>query len=150
VLAFALLGPLALIFYHDNPMAAFHIVLILANTAIVIGGSYLANANFAEIDSPDTVRRLKVSRISRTAGQSVFLACNALLLVILLVTARNDRRTRKSLHPTLVLLLIAWIPLIIRGVFGVLQSADFTLSYYNRSYSKSILPARHSNRFLSG
>ncbi|KAJ7696951.1 hypothetical protein B0H17DRAFT_1197691 [Mycena rosella] len=131
-LTFLFLGPFAIIFYRDNPMAAFHMVLILANTAIIVGGSYLANANLAQLDSADTKMHLNISRISRTAGQSVFLACNALLLVILLVTARNDHRARKSgLHPTVVLLLIAWIPLIVRGVFGVLQSADFALSYYD-------------------
>ncbi|KAJ7087102.1 hypothetical protein C8R44DRAFT_752281 [Mycena epipterygia] len=132
VLTFIFLGPFALLFYRDNLMAAFHTALILANTAIIIGGSYLAHANFAEFDSPATQNHLRISRITRTAGQSVFLVCNALLLGILLVTARNDRRAHRGrLHPTLVLLLVAWVPLIVRGVFGVLQSADFTLSYYN-------------------
>ncbi|KAJ7493758.1 hypothetical protein FB451DRAFT_1164630 [Mycena latifolia] len=131
-LTFLFLGPLALLFYRDNPMAAFHVVLILANTAIIIGGSYLANADLSQLDSPDTQRRIKISRDSRTAGQSVFLACNVILLGILLVTARSDRRARKDgVHPTLVILLIAWIPLIVRGIFGVLQSADFELSYYD-------------------
>ncbi|KAJ7452676.1 hypothetical protein B0H11DRAFT_1927232 [Mycena galericulata] len=131
-LAFLFLGPFALIFYNDNPMATFHIVLILANTVIIIGGSYLAHANLAELDSPDTQMRIRISRDTRTAGQSVFLACNVLLLGILLATARNDRRAHKGkLHPTLMILLIAWVPLIIRGVFGVLQAADFTLSYYD-------------------
>ncbi|KAJ6541016.1 hypothetical protein DFH09DRAFT_1174942 [Mycena vulgaris] len=132
ILAFILLGPFALIIYRDNPMAAFHTALVLANTAIIVGGSYLANADLSQLDSPDTKMRIKVSRITRTAGQSVFLACNALLLVVLLATARNDRRARKGkLHPTVALLLIAWIPLIVRGVFGVLQSAVFSLSYYD-------------------
>ncbi|KAF7373953.1 hypothetical protein MSAN_00607800 [Mycena sanguinolenta] len=131
ILAFLFLGPFALLIYHDNLMAAFHLLLILANTAIIIGGSYLANANLADFDSSDTQRRLRISRISRTAGQSVFLGCNAALLFVLLLTARNDRRTRGRVHPTLVVLLIAWIPLIVRGTYGVLQSADFELSYYN-------------------
>ncbi|KAJ7935832.1 hypothetical protein B0H13DRAFT_2649496 [Mycena leptocephala] len=114
-LAFLFLGPFALLFYRDNIMAAFHIVLILANSAIIVGGSFLANADFSQFDSADTQHKLLVSRTVRTAGQSVFLACNG------------------AVHPTLVLLLIAWIPLIVRGTYGVLQSADFALSYYNPS-----------------
>ncbi|KAJ6522739.1 hypothetical protein B0H19DRAFT_1043459 [Mycena capillaripes] len=147
-LAFLFLGPFALLIYRDNIMAAFHILLILANTTIIVGGSFLANADFSQFDSPETQRKLRTSRIARTAGQSVFLACNALLLVILLITARNDRRlnARKGgVHPTLVLLLLAWIPLIVRGSFGVIQSADFELSYYNpNSYGPNGFTAHYT------
>ncbi|KAF8172233.1 hypothetical protein K438DRAFT_1981685 [Mycena galopus ATCC 62051] len=138
ILLFIFLGPLALLFYRDNIMASFHILLVLANSAIIAGGSFLANANLAEFNSPETQHKLHIARATRTAGQSVFLACNVTLLVILLITARNDRRsgssTRKAcfrIHPTLVLLLVAWIPLIVRGTYGVLQSADFELSYFD-------------------
>jgi hypothetical protein len=129
-LAFLVLGPLALLLYRDNIMATFHLVLILANTAIIVGGSFLANADLAAFDSADTQRRLRISRISRTAGQSVFLACNAALLVIILITLRKDRLSgerKGKVHPTLLLLLLAWIPLIVRGTYGVLQSADFAV-----------------------
>jgi hypothetical protein len=133
-LAFLVLGPLALLLYRDNIMATFHLVLILANTAIIVGGSFLANADLAAFDSADTQRRLRISRISRTAGQSVFLACNAALLVIILVTARKDRLSgerKGKVHPTLLLLLLAWIPLIVRGTYGVLQSADFAVRLHS-------------------
>jgi len=133
-LAFLFLGPFALLFYRDNIMAAFHVVLMLANVAIIAGGSFLANADLSDFNSPDTQNRLRISRITRTAGQSVFLACNALLFVIIFATARNDHRARGAkggLHPTLAVLLLTWIPLIVRGAFGVIQSADFKLSYYN-------------------
>ncbi|KAJ6620502.1 hypothetical protein B0H10DRAFT_2021827 [Mycena sp. CBHHK59/15] len=109
----------------------------LRSCSIVVGGSYLAGADYSKPDSPDTKMRLRVSKISRTAGQSVFLAGNALLLAIILVTIRNNRRDGDSrgkkgtVHPTLILLLVAWFPLIVRGIFGVLQSAVFSLSYYN-------------------
>jgi hypothetical protein len=131
-LAFLFLGPFALLFYRDNIMAAFHIVLILANSAIIVGGSFLANADFSQFDSADTQHKLLVSRTVRTAGQSVFLACNVALLGIILITMRNDRRSgarKGGVHPTLVLLLIAWIPLIVRGTYGVLQSADFAVRF---------------------
>ncbi|KAJ6553601.1 hypothetical protein DFH09DRAFT_1166976 [Mycena vulgaris] len=111
-LVFVVLGPLAFLVYRDNPMVA-------------------------DPNSADTHTRLQVSKITRTAGQSVFLAGNALLLIIILVTIRNNRRdgdARKkkgTVHPTLILLLIAWFPLIVRGIFGILQAAVFSLSYYN-------------------
>jgi hypothetical protein len=131
ILIFLALGPFAFFVIRDDPMVAFHSVLILANTAIVTGGSYLAGADVTDPTSHDTQVALKVSKITRTAGQSVFLACNTLLLGILLVTIRNNRRDgdsrgkKSTVHPTLILLLIAWFPLIIRGIFGVLQSAVF-------------------------
>ncbi|KAJ7224628.1 hypothetical protein GGX14DRAFT_651209, partial [Mycena pura] len=137
VLAFIFLGPFAFLLYRNNPMVGFHSALILANTAIIVGGSYLAGADYTQPDLPDTKRRLLVSKITRTAGQSVFLVGNALLLGIILVTMRNNRRDgdarkrRGTVHPTLVLLLIAWFPLIVRGVFGILQASVFSLSYYN-------------------
>ncbi|KAF7343939.1 hypothetical protein MVEN_01682600 [Mycena venus] len=136
-LVFLFLGPLAFLVYHDNPMVFFHSALILANAAIVIGGSYLAGADYNDPNSPDTKRRLQISKITRTTGQSVFLAGNAMLLVIILVTMRNNRRDgdsrgkRGSVHPTLWLLFIAWFPLIVRGIFGILQASVFSLSYYN-------------------
>ncbi|KAF7297392.1 hypothetical protein MIND_00972800 [Mycena indigotica] len=136
-LAFIFLGPFAFLVYRDNPMVGFHSALILANTAIVVGGSYLAGADYSQPDSPDTQRRLRVSKIARTAGQAVFLAGNAALLVIILVTMRNNRRdgdSRKrkgTVHPTLILLFIAWFPLIVRGIFGILQACVWSLSYYN-------------------
>ncbi|KAK7048804.1 hypothetical protein R3P38DRAFT_3175050 [Favolaschia claudopus] len=134
---FLFLGPFAFVIYHDNPMVFFHSALILANTAIVVGGSYLAGADYSQPDDPDTKRRLLISKITRTAGQGVFLAGNALLMIIILVTMRNNRRDGDSrrkkgtVHPTLWLLFIAWFPLIVRGIFGILQASVWSLSYYN-------------------
>jgi hypothetical protein len=121
--------------YRDNVMAGFHVLLALANTAIIVSGSFLANADLAQFDSTATQRRLRISRSARTAGQSVFLGCNAVLLIIILVTMRNDHRShmRKSgVHPTLVVL--TWMPLIVRGSFGVIQSADFEVCFCPRGW----------------
>ncbi|KAJ6554234.1 hypothetical protein B0H19DRAFT_1152935 [Mycena capillaripes] len=138
MLVFLFLGPLAFLIYHDNPpMVYFHLSFAYANTAIIIGGSYLAGADYSDLNSHDTKTRLLVSKITRTAGQGVFLAGNAMLLAIILVTLRNNRRNgdwrgkKGTVHPTLWLLLIAWCPLIVRGVFGILQATVFSLSYYN-------------------
>jgi apolipoprotein N-acyltransferase len=127
------LGPIAMVIFQRNFMTIVHFLLILANAAIVVGGSYLAGADYSNPTDPDTMRRMNVAKITRTAGQSVFLACNAALMVAMLITARNDRKNslRKRIHPTLIILLITWFPLIIRGIFGVLQSAVWDLSYYN-------------------
>jgi len=120
-------------------MVVFHTLLILANTAIIVGGSYLAGADYNDPEGNDFQRRLKIAKISRTSGQSVFLACNFLLLFAILATIHGRKRDGvKKTHPTLILLTIAWFPLIIRGIFGVLQSGVWSLSYYNRdNYDES-------------
>lgn len=113
-------------------MVIFHTVLILANSAIVFGGSYLSGADFSNPDSAAFKQRLKVSKSTRITGQSVFLACNFLLLFAILATIRQRKRAGvQNTHPTLILLTIAWFPLMVRGIFGILQSAIWSLSYYN-------------------
>ncbi|KAJ6620485.1 hypothetical protein B0H10DRAFT_1946037 [Mycena sp. CBHHK59/15] len=140
LLVFIFLGPFALLIYRNNPMVAIHSILVISNFAIIIGGAYLAGADYNDINSRDTQHRLEISKITRTAGQSVFLACNALLLVAILITIRNnlrygDRSNRKrsgpGIHLTLILILLAWFPLMVRGVFGILQSVIFGLSYFD-------------------
>ncbi|KAK7018275.1 hypothetical protein R3P38DRAFT_3200638 [Favolaschia claudopus] len=121
--AFLLLGPFALFWYPDNAMAAIHSLLLYANLLIVLGGAFLSKADFRHLDAADT--------IMRTTGQGVFLACNAVLLGFVVLTALRDRRKRGVVHPTLVVLFVVWFPLIVRGAFGVLQAADFKFSYYN-------------------
>lgn len=117
-------------------MVVFHSFLILANVAIIFGGSYLAGADFAHPENGDLQRRLNIAKITRTSGQSVFLVCNFLLLFAILATIRGRKRAGvQNTHPTLILLLVAWFPLIVRGIFGILQAAIWSLSYYNRKSS---------------
>ncbi|PPQ97858.1 hypothetical protein CVT26_013027 [Gymnopilus dilepis] len=133
LLIIAILGPLAIIFYWKQPMVIMHTLLIFANMAIIIGGSYLAGADFNNPESHDFQQRLNVAKITRTTGQSIFLACNFLLLFTILATIRGRKKEGvKNTHPTLILLFIAWFPLIVRGIFGILQAAIWSLSYYNR------------------
>ncbi|KDR79600.1 hypothetical protein GALMADRAFT_265965 [Galerina marginata CBS 339.88] len=133
VLKLIMLGPFAIFFYWKQPMVVFHSVLVIANAAIIFGGSYLSGADFDHPETGDLQRRLNIAKITRTTGQSVFLACNFLLLFAILATIRERKRTGlRKIHPTLVLLTIAWFPLMIRGIFGILQSAVWSLSYYNR------------------
>jgi hypothetical protein len=145
-----------LLIYRNNPMVAIHSILVIANVAIIIGGSYLAGADYNNLTSPDTQKRLQVSKVTRTAGQGVFLACNALLLFAILQTIRTNlrhgdrsqgNRVGPRLHPTLILILLAWFPLMVRGTFGILQSAIFQVRryllkcYLNLSYFFLFLPA---------
>ncbi|KAH8824685.1 hypothetical protein DL96DRAFT_1614731 [Flagelloscypha sp. PMI_526] len=128
--------PAAFIVYWKNFMFWIHMSLAFANAAIVTGGSYLSGADFSQPDSADTKHRMYVSKIARTAGQSVFLTCNFILLFSLVHTMRKDKRELKTkgesrIHPTLIVLLVTWFPLMVRGIFGVLQSAVWSLSYYN-------------------
>ncbi|KAH8824710.1 hypothetical protein DL96DRAFT_1558493 [Flagelloscypha sp. PMI_526] len=136
VLILIFFWPAAIFFYWRNFMVWMHTFLILANIAIVVGGSYLAGADYTQPDLPDTKNRLMVSKITRTTGQSVFLACNFILLFSIVKTIMMDRKEVKSRgpgrnHPTLILLLVTWFPLMVRGIFGVLQSAVWGMSYYN-------------------
>lgn len=133
LIASILLGPLALVVFARNFMAIVHFMLVLANAAIITGGSYLAGADYTDFDSPETQNRLNIAKIARTSGQSVFLACNVAMGVAIakqMWDCRRDSREKK-IHPTLIILGIAWFPLIVRGIFGVLQSAVWDLSYYN-------------------
>jgi hypothetical protein len=127
-LIFIFLGPLAVIFFWKDPMVVVHSLLVLANVAIVYGGGQLAGADYANLNSPDTIKRLNIGKITRTVGQSVFLGCNFGLFFVIVATIIGERRAGRRIHPTLWLLLAAWFPLITRGIFGVLQSAVFSVS----------------------
>jgi hypothetical protein len=114
---------------RPSPMGIMHFILLLANTAIIFGGAQLAGAT--DLNDPGTIRQLHLSNVLRTVGQSVFLACNVGLLVTIVGTMVG-----RKMHPTLVLLLVIWFPLIIRGTFGVLQAAVYDVSVF------SIVPCR--------
>ncbi|KAF8991059.1 hypothetical protein BDQ17DRAFT_1546988 [Cyathus striatus] len=130
-LAFIALGPLALYFYDREPKTMLDIIVNLANTSLIIGGSYLTGADFNNLNSPDTIKRLNIAKITRTLGNSIFLACTLGILIVILATIIGDWSKRRRVHSTLVILLVTWIPLFIRGVFSVFQSALWRLSYYN-------------------
>ncbi|KAJ7129852.1 hypothetical protein C8R43DRAFT_1134114 [Mycena crocata] len=154
-LLFILLGPFAFVVYRSNPMAGFHLMLVLANAAIVIGGSFLAGADYNDPESANTKMCMQVATVAWTTGQGIFFAGNAALLLIILVTMRNNRRDgdargkKGSVHPTLVLLLIVWFPLIVRGMFGLLQASVNSLSYYNRPFRFLVPPASKWNELTS-
>lgn len=122
--------------------------LLVAANAIIISGGSLSSAAFTDHDlSPSQVRsKLDAARGMRAAGQAVFLAINAALLVCIAVTIHQHRHHRYDGtasqpsdtpnrgkgpwerprpwfgHPTLLMLLVAWPFLVVRGIFGVLQA----------------------------
>ncbi|KAH8818616.1 hypothetical protein DL96DRAFT_1714913 [Flagelloscypha sp. PMI_526] len=127
---------------RKNFMTWIHVFLTIANALIVAGGSYLAGADFHHLTSADTINRLNIAKALRTTGQSIFLVCNFFFGFVIVRTILQDKKEIKSrvghIHPTLIILLLAWFPLMLRGIFGVLQSADFALSYFNpKNYSSN-------------
>ena len=115
-------------------MGTIHFVLSLANIAIIVGGAQLAGAT--DLNDPDTIRQLHLSNVLRTVGQSVFLACSVGLLTTIIGTMVG-----RKMHPTLVLLLVIWFPLTIRGTFGVLQAAVYDVSAF------SLVPRKKSHLY---
>ncbi|KAJ7812048.1 hypothetical protein B0H13DRAFT_2471672 [Mycena leptocephala] len=114
----------------------------LANTAIIVGGSFLANADLGTFDSADTQSLEATENLAylKDGGEERVprVQCGAA------ETASRGEQKGK-VHPTVLLLLLAWIELIVRGMYGVLQSADFALSYYNpNSYSPNGFTAHYT------
>jgi hypothetical protein len=126
--ALILIGPFAAFLFYKEPMVIVHAVLIVANVVVVYGGAQLAGADYSNPDSPHTKKILQIGEITRGLGQGLFLACNLGLLFAILVTIQGEKKAGRKLHTTLVLLLIAWVPLVLRGIFGLMQAVDFDVS----------------------
>ena len=128
---------------YYTPMFVIHGVLILGNTLIITGGSFVASSSKEGSDERKLARNGIISKALRTSGQSLFLGVNVVLAIAIAWTIFCTLQRRKGastgaangvkrkVHPTLILLCIAWVPLMIRGIFGVLQAAVFKLSYNN-------------------
>ncbi|KAG6835051.1 hypothetical protein H0H93_005276 [Arthromyces matolae] len=115
-----------------NPMAIMHVWLILANALIVSGGSSLAGGME---DYTQFLHKLHKSKIMRTIGQSVFLTFNTLLLFLIIYTIRQYRREQQgkpttTIHPTLLILLITWPFLFVRGLYGILSGIYGPFNYF--------------------
>ena len=68
-----------------------------------------------------------------TAGQSIFLSINIFLLYCILDMIRQlwCEDPSKGMHPTLLLLLVTWPPLFVRGLYGVMSGVLPTFNYLN-------------------
>lgn len=69
----------------------------------------------------------------RTTGQAIFLTINAFLLYCIYDTIKQNRRENpgKGIHPTLLILLITWPLLFVRGIYGVLAGVLPAFNYFN-------------------
>ncbi|CDR98607.1 hypothetical protein [Sporisorium scitamineum] len=103
--------------------------MLIAANAIIISGGSVSSAAYTDRDlTPSEVKsKLDAANGMRAAGQAVFLAINTALLACIAVTVQRPWYA----HPTLLLLLITWPFLMVRGIFGVLQAVIPDLNYFN-------------------
>ncbi|KAH8824711.1 hypothetical protein DL96DRAFT_1740360 [Flagelloscypha sp. PMI_526] len=132
--------PAAIFIYKKDFMIWMHTFLILANIAIIAGGAYLAGADYTQPDSADTRSRMNVSKIARTAGQSVFLACNFILCFSIIKTILLDKRELRTkgegkIHPTLILLFVTWFPLIIPRMLYMIERLHSAENYDSSGFT---------------
>jgi len=119
-----------------RPMSLIHNLLIVANALIISGGSILSGGNDTTATFGSDKDKVNTAKILRSVGQAMFLAINIFLLFVLLHTVRQSRREQRSsrrsaaLHPTLMLLLLAWPLLLVRGLYGLLYSFVNQFNYF--------------------
>ena len=111
-----------------SPMSTIHVLLIVANTIIIAGGSLLAGGDVVQF-----YKNLPTSKGLRVTGQLIFLLINTFLLFCLVRVIRQARRDNpgRRVHPTLLLLLAAWPLLFVRGMYGVLAGLLPTFNYFD-------------------
>ncbi|WWC69815.1 uncharacterized protein I206_103758 [Kwoniella pini CBS 10737] len=135
-------------------MTIIHWTLIGANTIIIIGGTRATGVDYTK---PDFWKRIHDGQVLRAVGQAIFLAINVLLAVFLFLSVSQDRNPNgtlpagwnyffrvkgihgaidaadrpfiRSISPDLLVLVIAWPPLIVRGIFGLLQALVNPINY---------------------
>lgn len=118
-----------------RPMSIIHVLLIVANTIIITGGSLLAGGDLDRF-----YKNLPTSKGLRVTGQAIFLLITTFLLFCILRVIIQARRENpgKRIHPTLLLLLAAWPLLFVRGMYGVLAGVLPTFNYFDPSnYTES-------------
>jgi hypothetical protein len=132
-------------------MTAIHWILIASNTIIVIGGT---RTNTSDSSFSNYQSRLHISGIYRAVGQTCFLVINIGLGWFLWISKNQDNVDgtistrlvkvfrvpsdyglqdghvpRRGIHPTLWILIAAWPLLLVRGIFGLLQSQVRLINY---------------------
>lgn len=117
-------------------MAIMHQLLIAANVVIIAGGSSLAGAQTSlEVFN----ERLHKAVILRTVGGSIFLMLTMVFCPCVLYTIWQYRQeqSRGQMHPTSIILLVAWPFLMVRGVYGILSAVYSPFDYfYPGNYAK--------------
>ena len=109
--------------YKHHILAPVHSLLIPANAIIIAGGSFLASdANTDPTDFNQT------AKILRSIGSAIFLAVTLFFNGCVLKTFFDSKKERTDVHLTLPILGVVGLLLIVRGVFGLLQSAVWNVS----------------------
>ncbi|WVW84354.1 hypothetical protein I302_106388 [Kwoniella bestiolae CBS 10118] len=144
-------------------MTIIHWTLIGANTIIIVGGTRATGVDYTD---PDFWDRIHDGEIMRATGQAIFLAINILLAIFLILSVNQDRNPSgtlprgwnhffrvdnnhgavdaanrpliRSISPDVLVLIIAWPPLIIRGIFGLLQAVVAPINYANPEAYSSV------------
>lgn len=98
----------------------------------------MTDAETAWDSDPD----IRTAKIMRAVGQGIFLAINVTLFGCILYTVKQAKREESSrpfyAHPTLLILVLIWPFLFVRGVYGVLQAVLTEFNYYYRgNYNES-------------
>lgn len=115
--------------YKHHVLAPIHALLIPANAVIITSGSMIAGTAGTDRANNQT------AKILRSVGSAIFLLVTLFYNVCVLKTYLTQRRARKGLstHPSLVILAIVGLFLIVRGTFGLLQAAVWSVSHVRLS-----------------
>lgn len=109
--------------YKTNLMGAVHSLLLLGNGAIVSGGSLLVQSTDGETESSIKLKHT-LALVLRSVGSGLFFVAVIYFVACWLASLLQERKTgRTAFHPTLSILGIVAIWLLVRGGFGLLQSA---------------------------
>lgn len=135
-----LLGPLLRPWrYKHHVMAPIHSLLLPANILIIVGGVMISNDYDVKDQQNLTAATDQghTAKLLRSIGSGIFLAVAIFFNFCVLKTVRSKENSSRGTHPTLVILVIVGLFLIVRGVFGLLQSALYSVSTIDRSSSPS-------------
>lgn len=121
--------------YKKELLTVVDALLIPANALIITGGSYLAGATDSSqnLTQEQIDEKFNISKILRTTGQSIFFAITIAYVFALIATTRMVSQRGWGFQWTIALFAFASFWLHIRGIFGVLQSAIYSLSYVNEN-----------------
>lgn len=127
-----LLGPLLRPWrYKHHIMAPLHSCLLPGNILIIVGGVMVSNDYDVQDQQTNTAAtdQEHTSKLLRTIGAAIFLAVGIFYNACVYKTVTSSQTNkRRGTHPTLVILMVVGLFLIVRGVFGLLQSALYTVS----------------------
>ncbi|KAA8898991.1 hypothetical protein TRICI_006415 [Trichomonascus ciferrii] len=109
-----------------SPTFLFHFFLIPANALVIAGGSKMAGV---KPDDSDYDKQIQTAKGLRGAGQAMFV----LEVIIVLLTALYLLFKRNIRVYMVYACFVAWFPLFIRGIYGILSVFLQKLNYFDLS-----------------